>query len=99
MPPPRKMRMTDFARARLAELVAAFSAANKFPSDNPNGASAPTRMKSRRDQPLQKLLFFPLNETSSIVSLSLMVEGEVLRVEQRPEQIAMYFFAQVAARQ
>ena len=58
--------MTDFARARLAEPVAAFSAANKLPSDNPNGASAPTRTKSRRDHPLQNPLFFPLNETSSM---------------------------------
>ena len=96
MPPPRKTRMTDLARAFLAAL---FSAAIKFPSDNPNGASAPTRMKSRRDHPLQKLLLFPLSETSSIVNLLLMIKCEVLGVKQRPEQVAIHFFARLAGGQ
>src|ERR1051325_1076421 len=70
MPPPRKTRITDFARAFLMRDGAVLSNASALPSDSPNGATAPTRMKSRRDQPLQNWLFFALKEISSIVFAS-----------------------------
>jgi hypothetical protein len=59
MPPPRKTSSTDLARGpRGAAACASFSAENNPPSDRPKGASAPTRRKSRRDQPLHQRFGF-----------------------------------------
>src|SRR5437868_3843312 len=59
--------MTDLARApRPGTAEESFSDASKPPSERPSGVNAPTRMKSRRDQPLQKRLSLELSEMSII---------------------------------
>src|SRR6185436_1658350 len=100
MPPPRKTRMTDLARAaRLAVSAAlSFSNARRLDNERPKGASAPTRKKSRRETPLQRRLRFGVNETSNIVGQflrgsPLMIKCKFLRVKQGPEQIAIDLIA------
>jgi hypothetical protein len=44
--------MTDFARALVVPAIAR-SALSNCDNDNPSGANAPTRRKSRRDTPEQ----------------------------------------------
>src|SRR5260221_8430121 len=95
-PPPKYTRMTDFARVRLfGSAEASFSEASRPPSDKPSGESAPTRMKSRRDQPLQNRLLLEFSEMSII----LVIKRKFLRVQQRPKEVGINFLAGTACAQ